>query len=137
MQSKDMLYGDGRHDDTIALQEKLDGCGIVTVDKPGTYLISKTLIIHSNTRFILSPGVDSRAIIQFECGARCGNIVIRDIHRREEQATAAPLLKISPDTVIDRLVLENISQSAADGVTLATIEIDGEINELVTRDVIE
>ncbi|MBO5269755.1 MAG: hypothetical protein J6B77_03145 [Clostridia bacterium] len=52
-----MLYGDGIHDDTLALQAMLDGCGIVTVDKPGTYLISKTLIIHSNTRLVLSPGV--------------------------------------------------------------------------------
>lgn len=51
-----MLYGDGIHDDTLALQELLDKRGIVTVDTPGTYLISKTLIIHSDTRLILSPG---------------------------------------------------------------------------------
>lgn len=51
-----MLYGDGIHDDTLAIQELLDGCGIVTIQKPGTYLITKTLIIHSNTRFELSPG---------------------------------------------------------------------------------
>ena len=51
-----MLYGDGKHDDTLALQALLDQRGIVTVDKPGTYLVSKTLIIRSNTRFILSPG---------------------------------------------------------------------------------
>ena len=51
-----MLYGDGEHNDTLAIQEMLNSCGIVTIDKPGTYLISKTLIIHSNTRFILSPG---------------------------------------------------------------------------------
>ena len=50
------LYGDGIHDDTLALQELLDGCGIIRVEKPGTYLVSKTLIIHSNTRFELSPG---------------------------------------------------------------------------------
>lgn len=52
-----MLYRDGIHDDTHALQEILDRCGIVTLENPGTYLISKTLTIHSNTRFILSPGV--------------------------------------------------------------------------------
>ena len=51
-----MIYGDGEHNDTLAIQAMLDACGIVTIDKPGTYLISKTLIIHSNTRFILSPG---------------------------------------------------------------------------------
>lgn len=51
-----MLYGDGIHDDTLALQTMLDEGGIVTVDRAGTYLVSKTLIIHSNTRFVLSPG---------------------------------------------------------------------------------
>lgn len=51
-----MLYGDSIHDDTLAIQAMLDERGVVTIDKPGTYLISKTLIIHSNTRFILSPG---------------------------------------------------------------------------------
>ena len=48
-----MLYGDGIHDETSALLSMLDACGIVTVDKPGTYLVSKT---HSNTRLVLSPG---------------------------------------------------------------------------------
>ena len=51
-----MLYSDGIHDDTLALQKRLDCCGVVTLDRPGVYLITKTLIIHSNTRFILSPG---------------------------------------------------------------------------------
>lgn len=51
-----MLYGDGIHDDTLALQAMLNDRGIVTVEKPGTYLISKTLVICSNTKFVLSPG---------------------------------------------------------------------------------
>ena len=51
-----MLYGDGLHDDTLALQAMLDAGGVVTVNRPGTYLISKTLIIRSNTRFCLCPG---------------------------------------------------------------------------------
>ena len=51
-----MLYADGIHDDSLGLQELLDKRGIVTVDTPGTYLVGKTLIIHSNTRFILAPG---------------------------------------------------------------------------------
>ena len=52
-----MFYMDGIHDDTQALQELLDKCGIVTVERPGTYLVSKTLMIHSNTRLICAPGV--------------------------------------------------------------------------------
>ena len=51
-----MLYGDGIHDETSALQSMLDACGIVTVDRAGTFLVNKTLIIHSNTRLVLSPG---------------------------------------------------------------------------------
>ena len=31
-----MFYMDGIHDDTQALQELLDGCGIVTIERPGT-----------------------------------------------------------------------------------------------------
>jgi len=50
------LYGDGIHDDTAAIQSMLDKRGIVTVDAPGTYLISKALIIRSGTRLVLSPG---------------------------------------------------------------------------------
>ena len=52
-----MLYGDGKHDDTQALQAMLDDGGVVRVERPGIYLISRTLIIRSNTRLILSPGV--------------------------------------------------------------------------------
>ena len=62
-----MLYGDGIHDDTAALQQMLDKCGVVTVEKPGTYLISKTLIIHSNTRFVLSPGAKLLAAPMSHC----------------------------------------------------------------------
>ena len=62
-----MLYGDGIHDDTLAIQELLDKRGIVTLDKPGVYLVSKTLIIHSNTRFILSPGAKLLAAPGSKC----------------------------------------------------------------------
>ena len=51
-----LLYGDGIHDDTLAIQTMLDERGFVIIDKNGDYLITKTLIIHSNTRFELAPG---------------------------------------------------------------------------------
>ena len=70
----------------MQIQQLLDKRGIVTIDAPGKYLISKTLIIHSNTRFILSPGAHliladmSRcSIIQnegFKTGVRDENIEI-------------------------------------------------------------
>ena len=62
-----MLYGDGIHDDTLSLQALLDERGIVTVDRPGTYLISRTLVIHSDTRFILSPGARLLAAPMSRC----------------------------------------------------------------------
>lgn len=62
-----MLYGDGIHDDTEALQCLLDQRGIVTVDKPGTYLVSRTLILHSDTRFVLSPGARLLAAPYSKC----------------------------------------------------------------------
>lgn len=62
-----MLYGDGIHDDTLEIQNLLDQQGIVTIDKPGTYLITKTLIIRSNTRFILSPGATLIAAPMSRC----------------------------------------------------------------------
>lgn len=62
-----MLYGDGLHDDTLALQALLDQRGIVIVDRPGTYLVSRTLKIHSDTRLILSPGTKLLAAPMSRC----------------------------------------------------------------------
>jgi len=62
-----MLHPDGIRDNTPALQSMLDSCGIVTIDRPGTYLISKTLIIHSNTRLVLSPGAKLVAAPMSRC----------------------------------------------------------------------
>ena len=38
-----MLCGDGIHDNALDLQALLDQRGIVTIDRPGTYLVSRTL----------------------------------------------------------------------------------------------
>lgn len=62
-----MLYNDGIRDNAAAIQEMLDGCGIVMIDKPGDYLISKTLVIHSNTRFVLAPGARLLAVPMSRC----------------------------------------------------------------------
>ena len=132
------LYGDGIHDDTLALQERLDQCGIVTVDKPGTYLVSKTLLIHSNTRFILSPGAKLLAaplsrcsLIQnehFGLGIRDANIeiiggiwdgncdqmgldAVYEARHREDQPYSIDLFKgkLIRFAHIDNLVLEKMT----------------------------
>lgn len=62
-----MLYADGIHDDTLEIQKMLNARGIVTIDKPGVYLITRTLIIYSNTRFVLAPGVKLLASPMSRC----------------------------------------------------------------------
>ncbi len=60
------LYGDGIHDDTSSIQALLDKCGRVEIPD-GCYLISKPLIIHSNTHLVLS----SNAIMRLADNANC------------------------------------------------------------------
>lgn len=60
------LYGDGIHDDTAAIQEMLDRCGTVEIPD-GRYLITKPLIIHSNTHLKLS----AMATLRLADGANC------------------------------------------------------------------
>ena len=66
MDEKMKLYGDGIHDDTDAIQAMLDMCGTVRIPD-GRYLITKPLIIHSNTHLILS----SLATLRLADGANC------------------------------------------------------------------
>lgn len=48
------LYGDGLHDDTLAIQELLDTKNEVILPEPKAfYLVSKTLLIGSDTRLVL------------------------------------------------------------------------------------
>ncbi len=62
-----MLINDGINDNHAAIQAMLDNCGIVMIDRPGKYLISKTLVIHSNTRFVLAPGAELIAAPMSRC----------------------------------------------------------------------
>ncbi|MBE6730749.1 MAG: hypothetical protein E7564_03560 [Ruminococcaceae bacterium] len=61
------LYGDGIHDDTAALQELIDCSGGDVFIPGGTYLISDTLFIHSNTSLKLA----HTAIIRLADDACC------------------------------------------------------------------
>jgi len=49
-----MLYGDGSHDDTDAIQDMLDGQSCVRLPAPKrSYLISRPLKVHSSQQFAL------------------------------------------------------------------------------------
>ena len=66
MQYKLPLRADGVSDDTAALQERLTAGGLVEIPT-GTYLISDTLLIRSNTHLHLQQG----AVIRLADGACC------------------------------------------------------------------
>jgi len=61
-----MFSHDIKQDATLYLQGLLDRRGIVTVE-PGTYIVSRTLIIHSDTRLILAPGTQIVAAPESRC----------------------------------------------------------------------
>ncbi|MBQ5926381.1 MAG: hypothetical protein IIX01_00480, partial [Clostridia bacterium] len=52
MNENERLFGDGVHDDTATIQQMLDACGYVYLPH-GVYLITRPLMIHSNTHFHL------------------------------------------------------------------------------------
>ena len=60
------LYGDGLHDDTNALQARLDKAGEVRIPD-GRYLITHPLIIHDNTHLLLSKNAYLRLADHANC----------------------------------------------------------------------
>ncbi|MBE6702719.1 MAG: hypothetical protein E7585_04835 [Ruminococcaceae bacterium] len=131
----DGLYGDYRHNGIVISNHN---------SRPGKVWFDGIVLENIRARKSYTPlgedcfrywekNADKRAIIQFEGGARCGNVVIRDVYRHEEQGTDSALIKMSADTTVDRLVLENLHQTAAEGAALSFLEIDAEIGELVEK----
>ena len=65
---RNTLYGDGVHDDTLAIQEMLDTLDDIELPIPENfYLISKSLEIGSNKRLTLP----RNAKIKLEDGSNC------------------------------------------------------------------
>lgn len=130
----DGLYGDYRHNGIVISNHN---------KRPGAVWFDGIVLENIRARKSYTPlteecfrfwegKADSRAIIQFEGGALFGNLEIRNVYRYEEQDTAGGLIKMSEDTVIDRLVLENIAQACADGVQIGPLtEIEAKIGQLI------
>ena len=73
------LYGDGIHDDTLAIQEQLDsGCSDVSLPAPKVcYLISQALKIHSNQSLRLPPYSTIKLAADSNCSMlECANFAV-------------------------------------------------------------
>ena len=79
---------------------------------------------------------DRCVYILFEKGAICGNVTLRNIHRHQEQSTESYLFGLTADSSIERLMLDNIHQTTAEGATAPLWKIDGRVDTLIERDVI-
>ena len=63
------LYGDGIHDDTLAIQELIDSgaCEVILPAPKNFYLISKPLELHSNFRLVLPRFAEVRLAAGSNC----------------------------------------------------------------------
>ncbi len=80
-------------------------------------------------------GADKDAFIAFQRGARCGNVVLRDIYRNQPSSTKSPLLQITEDCEFDRLMVDNFHQVTPEGVTAPVWDVQGKIHTLVEQNV--
>lgn len=76
------LYGDGIHDDTLAIQELLDTKNEVILPEPDAfYLVSKTLLIGSNTRLVLPRFAE----IRLKDGSNCSLLRNKAVEKPAER----------------------------------------------------
>lgn len=79
------LYGDGVHDDTLAIQELLDTNKEVVLPEPSAfYLVSKTLLIGSNTRLVLPRFAE----IRLKDGSNCSMLRNKTVDKPAERLPA-------------------------------------------------
>ena len=75
-------------------------------------------------------------IIWIEKGISMGNCIIRDVSRNESsKITDAYLIQIDEGAVVDRIVIENVTQKNAEGVTAPMWFNKGTIGKLIERDI--
>ena len=73
-------------------------------------------------------------VIWLETGIYAGNVTIKDISRFERSMiTDAYLIRIDKGANIDRLVLENVTQRNAEGVTAPFVKNEATIGELIEK----
>ena len=56
-------------------------------------------------------GDNSYALFWFAEGTHTGRVTLRNVRRAEDRPSVANTVKIDPNTTVDSLVMENVSQS--------------------------
>lgn len=98
------LYGDGIHDDTAAIQERIDGvCETVLPMPEVEYLISKPLVLHSGSRLVLP----RYARIKLAKGSNCPMVQNELVEEAGERCPDQPLYDFvniySPDHLCENI----------------------------------
>lgn len=101
-----ILYGDGIHDDTAAIQEMIDNsCEVILPAPKAFYLISKTLILHSNMRLVLPRFAE----IRLADGSNCLMLKSATVDDRAERITSRLFCHVnmySPDFKTENISVE-------------------------------
>ena len=79
--------------------------------------------------------IETLAVVWFAFGSRVGNALVRDIYRYEDTETDGPLVRLDKDVQIDRLVMENVSQSCREGINPPLIDNQATIKTLLTSNI--
>ncbi len=91
------LYGDGIHDDTDALQEMIDNsCEVVLPGPKAFYLISRTLVLHSDLRLVLPRFAEVRLKADSNC-YMLKNVTVDDYKERITSRLFNFVNRYSPD----------------------------------------
>ena len=81
--------------------------------------------------------IETLPVVWFAFGSRVGNALVRDIYRYEETETNAPLVGMDGDVQIDRLVLDNISQTCRPGLNPPLIDNKATVKKLIASNIQE
>ncbi len=103
---KHILYGDGIHDDTAAIQELIDSsCEVILPAPDKFYIISKPLELHSNFRLILPRFAEIRLADGSNC-VMLKNVTVENYDKRADSCLFSFLDKYSPDAPCENIWVE-------------------------------
>ncbi|MBQ2735021.1 MAG: right-handed parallel beta-helix repeat-containing protein [Clostridia bacterium] len=134
----DGLYGDYRHH-AVIISNHNRRPGIVWFDNlviENVYASKSETPLGEGCFRLWEPDADKCIFLSFDKGAICGNVTIRNVARHQKQSTESYLLGLAKDCSIDRLVLDNIHQTTAEGAKAPLYKLDGAVHTLLEHHVI-